>query len=118
LHACFFGLTWGARGPSITAKTADLFPGPQLGTILGAITMGTGVGSALGSWLAGFTFDVTGSYRVAFALSILFYACGSVAFWMLRRPAAEAGLVNILSGAGRPGKIYAQNQSMLQCKEE
>ena len=84
----FFGLTWGARGPSITAKTADLFPGPQLGTILGAITMGTGVGSALGSWLAGFTFDVTGSYRVAFTLSIIFYACGSVAFWMLRRPAA------------------------------
>jgi MFS family permease len=88
LHACFFGLTWGARGPSITAKTADLFPGPQLGTILGAITMGTGVGSALGSWLAGFSFDVTGSYRAAFALSILFYACGSVAFWRLRRPAA------------------------------
>ncbi len=27
LHACFFGLTWGARGPAITAKTADLFPG-------------------------------------------------------------------------------------------
>src|ERR1700720_3504596 len=77
LHACFFGLTWGARGPSITAKTADLFPGPQLGTILGAITMGTGVGSALGSWLAGFTFDATGSYRVAFTLSIIFYACGS-----------------------------------------
>src|SRR5207253_7763646 len=72
LHACFFGLTWGARGPSITAKTADLFPGPQLGTILGAITMGTGVGSALGSWLAGFSFDVTGSYRVAFTLSIIF----------------------------------------------
>jgi MFS family permease len=89
LHACFFGLTWGARGPSITAKTADLFPGPQLGTILGAITMGTGVGSALGSWLAGFTFDVTGSYRVAFTLSIIFYACGSVAFWLLRRPAAD-----------------------------
>jgi MFS family permease len=87
LHACFFGLTWGARGPSITAKTADLFPGPQLGTILGAITIGTGVGSGLGSWLAGWTFDVTGSYQVAFALSIFFYACGSVAFWMLRRPA-------------------------------
>jgi MFS family permease len=89
LHSCFFGLTWGARGPSITAKTADLFPGPQLGTILGAITVGTGVGSALGSWLAGWSFDVTGSYRVAFALSIFFYACGSVAFWMLRRPAAD-----------------------------
>jgi len=30
LHACFFGLTWGARGPQITAKTADLFQGPHL----------------------------------------------------------------------------------------
>lgn len=89
LHSCFFGLTWGARGPSITAKTADLFPGPQLGTILGAITIGTGLGSALGSWLAGWSFDLTGSYRLAFTLSILFYACGSVAFWLLRRPTAE-----------------------------
>ncbi len=86
LHSCFFGLTWGARGPAITAKTADLFPGPRLGTILGAITIGTGVGSAAGSWLAGWTFDMTGSYQVAFGLSIFFYVCGSVAFWRLRRP--------------------------------
>ncbi|HYZ21234.1 MAG TPA: MFS transporter [Rhodopila sp.] len=88
LHACFFGLTWGARGPAITAKTADLFPGPNLGTILGVITIGTGLGAAGGSWMAGWVFDVTGSYRVAFWLSILFYAAGSVAFWALRRPAA------------------------------
>ena len=86
LHSCFFGLTWGARGPAITAKTADLFPGPKLGTILGVITIGTGVGAAAGSWMAGWIFDVTGSYQVAFGLSIFFYACGSVAFWMLRRP--------------------------------
>ena len=88
LHSCFFGLTWGARGPAITAKTADLFPGPQLGTILGVITIGTGIGSASGAWMAGWTYDVTGSYQVAFGLSIFFYACGSVAFWMLRRPPA------------------------------
>ncbi len=89
LHACFFGLTWGARGPAITAKTADLFPGPNLGTILGVISIGTGLGAAGGSWAAGVVFDLTGSYRVAFWLSILFYACGSVAFWALRRPPAE-----------------------------
>jgi MFS family permease len=88
LHSCFFGLTWGARGPAITAKTADLFPGPNLGTILGMITIGTGVGAAAGSWMAGFVFDTTGSYRVAFWLSIFFYVCGSVAFWSLRRPPA------------------------------
>jgi MFS family permease len=88
LHACFFGLTWGARGPAITAKTADLFPGPNLGAILGVITIGTGLGSAGGSWLAGFVFDTTGSYRVAFVLSIVFYVAGSFAFWALRRPPA------------------------------
>jgi MFS family permease len=88
LHACFFGLTWGARGPAITAKTADLFPGPNLGAILGVITIGTGLGAAGGSWLAGFVFDATGSYRVAFGLSIVFYVAGSIAFWALRRPPA------------------------------
>jgi MFS family permease len=90
LHACFFGLTWGARGPAITAKTADLFPGPNLGAILGVITIGTGLGAAAGSWLAGFVFDVSGSYRVAFWLSIFFYVAGSIAFWALRRPPAVA----------------------------
>lgn len=88
LHACFFGLTWGARGPAITAKTADLFPGPNLGMILGVITLGTGLGAAAGSWTAGFVFDVTGSYKVAFLLSICFYIAGGFAFWALRRPPA------------------------------
>jgi len=86
LHACFFGLTWGARGPAITAKTADLFPGGRLGTILGVITIGSGIGSAAGSWAAGWIFDVSGSYRLAFMLSIAAYLCGCIAFWALRRP--------------------------------
>jgi MFS family permease len=86
LHACLFGLTWGARGPAITAKTADLFPGAQLGAILGVITIGSGLGAALGSWGAGFIFDLSGSYELAFILSIVSYLCGVVAFWALRRP--------------------------------
>jgi MFS transporter, OFA family, oxalate/formate antiporter len=86
LHACFFGLTWGARGPAITAKTADLFPGAQLGTILGVITIGSGLGAAIGSSGAGWVFDLSGSYRVAFICSIVSYVAGCVAFWALRRP--------------------------------
>jgi len=84
LHGIFFGLTWGARGPAITAKTADLFGGPRLGTILGVITIGSGLGAALGSWGAGFIHDLTGTYRVAFWLSIAAYCCGTIAFWALR----------------------------------
>jgi MFS family permease len=86
IHACFFGLTWGARGPAITAKTADLFPGPNLGAILGVITVGTGIGSAVGAWGAGWIFDVAGSYRLAFLASIASYLVGCAAFWALRRP--------------------------------
>lgn len=84
LFACLFGLTWGARGPAITAKTADLFPGRQLGAILGVITIGSGLGSGLGAWGAGLIFDLSGSYRLAFILSMTAYALGCVAFWMLR----------------------------------
>jgi MFS family permease len=86
IHACFFGLTWGARGPMITAKTADLFQGPHLGAIFGVISIGTGLGAAGGSWAAGLIFDLSGSYRLAFILSIASYLVGCVAFWFLRRP--------------------------------
>ncbi len=86
LHACLFGVTWGARGPTITAKTADLFPGGNLGTILGVITIGSGLGAAIGSWGAGIIFDMSGSYRLAFILSIASYVVGAIAFWSLRRP--------------------------------
>ncbi|HXC30112.1 MAG TPA: MFS transporter [Stellaceae bacterium] len=92
LHACLFGLTWGARGPAITAKTADLFPGAQLGAILGVITIGSGLGAALGSWGAGIIFDLSGSYELAFGLSIASYLCGVVAFWALRRPPVRRGV--------------------------
>jgi MFS family permease len=90
LHACFFGVTWGARGPAITAKTADLFPGPRLGTILGVITIGSGLGAALGSWWAGLIFDLSGSYRLVFWISMAAYAGGAIAFWALRRPVGAA----------------------------
>jgi MFS transporter, OFA family, oxalate/formate antiporter len=85
LFAAFFGLTWGARGPAITAKTADLFPGRQLGRILGVITIGSGIGSALGAWAAGVIYDLSGSYRLAFVLSIAAYCCGGLALLALRR---------------------------------
>jgi len=87
IHAGFFGLTWGARGPMITAKTADLFQGRHLGAILGVISIGTGIGAAVGAWASGLIFDLSGSYRLAFILSIVSYMAGCVAFWFLRRPA-------------------------------
>lgn len=86
IHACFFGITWGARGPAITAKTADLFGGPRLGTILGVISVGSGLGAGIGAWGAGLLYDLTGTYRLAFWLSMTAYALGALFFWALRKP--------------------------------
>ena len=88
-HACLFGLTWGARGPMITAKTVDLFQGRHLGAILGVISIGTGIGAGVGAWASGLIFDLSGSSRLAFLLSIASYLAGCVAFWFLRRPAVS-----------------------------
>ena len=75
----------------IAAKTADLFQGRHLGAILGVISIGTGVGAAGGAWASGLIFDLSGSYRLAFILSIVSYLAGCVGFWFLRRPAVVRG---------------------------
>lgn len=53
------------------------------------ISIGTGLGAGVGAWASGLIFDLSGSYRLAFQLSIASYAVGCVAFWMLRRPAVS-----------------------------
>ncbi|HLE44348.1 MAG TPA: MFS transporter [Methylomirabilota bacterium] len=65
-----FGLTLGARGPIVAALAADLYRGRSYGTVLGLITLGNRLGSAIGPWLGGVIYDLTGSYRAAFAVSI------------------------------------------------
>jgi MFS family permease len=78
--ACF-GLTLGARGPIIAVLAADLYRGRTYGTVLGVITLGNRLGSALGPWLGGVIYDLTGSYRIAFGVSIaaIVVAAGALA---------------------------------------
>jgi MFS family permease len=75
-----FGLTLGARGPIIAALTADVYRGRSFGAVLGAITFGNRLGSAIGPWLGGVIYDVTGSYRLAFGVSIAALAVAAGAF--------------------------------------
>jgi len=75
-----FGLTLGARGPIIAALTADVYRGRSFGVVLGVITFGNRLGSAIGPWLGGVIYDLTGSYRLAFAVSIAALAVAATAF--------------------------------------
>ena len=53
-------------------------------TIIASLALFVALGG--GAWASGLIFDLSGSYRLAFQLSIAAYALGCVAFWMLRRP--------------------------------
>ncbi|MBM4442341.1 MAG: MFS transporter [Candidatus Rokubacteria bacterium] len=86
VYALLFGLGFGARGPIITAIAAQVFPGKRFGAIYGYLSIGNGLGGAIGPWFAGALFDVTGSYRAAFLLAAVFCAIGSACFWLARPP--------------------------------
>jgi MFS family permease len=75
-----FGLTLGARGPIVAALTADIYRGRNYGAVLGLITFGNRLGSAIGPWLGGVIHDLTGSYRAAFTVSIVALLIAASAF--------------------------------------
>lgn len=79
-YVLLFGSTFGARGPIIAALAADVYRGRSFGAVLGLITFGNRLGSAVGPWLGGAIHDWTGSYRAAFAASIASLAVASLAF--------------------------------------
>ena len=71
-----FGLSAGARGPIITAQMGELFAGRGLASIFGATSIGNGFGAAIGAFLAGYSYDLTGSYSAGFGISLLFLCIG------------------------------------------
>jgi MFS family permease len=85
-YALLFGLGFGARGPIITAMASQLFQGRRFGVIYGILSVGNGVGGAIGPWFGGAIHDVTGSYRAAFLIAIVFCALGAACFWLARPP--------------------------------
>jgi len=87
VYAVLFGLGFGARGPIITAMASDLFGGRRFGVIYGALSVGNGLGGAIGPWFGGVVHDVMGSYQLVFLTSVVFCALGSTCFWLARRRA-------------------------------
>jgi MFS family permease len=57
-----YGLGFNGMSPVYAAAVSDQFAGKNLGTILGTLDLGFGLGSALGPWWAGWMFDRYGSY--------------------------------------------------------
>jgi MFS family permease len=75
-----FGSMIGSRGPLLTATAMKIFRGEQVGTIYGAIAIGSGLGSAFGSWSGGLIHDLTHSYNALIAFSLVAVVLGMIPF--------------------------------------
>jgi MFS family permease len=75
-----FGSMIGSRGPLLTATAMKIFRGERVGTIYGAITIGSGLGSALGSWSGGLLHDWTQSYNPLIAFALVSVIIGMIPF--------------------------------------
>jgi nitrate/nitrite transporter NarK len=78
------------RIAQLSTIPADVFAGPHLGAILGVVQAGGGLGGAIGPYLGGWLFDVTGSYGLAFMAASVAVTGSAVAAWFAARPGRTA----------------------------
>jgi predicted MFS family arabinose efflux permease len=75
-----FGSMIGSRGPLLSATAMKIFRGRRIGTIYGMITIGSGLGSALGSWSGGLIHDLSHSYNPLILFSLIAVLLGMIPF--------------------------------------
>lgn len=78
LFAFVFGFGWGAQAVLRFGVTAQIFGLGSLGFIMGILGIGEAVFAALGSYYAGFIFDIVGSYQPAFWMGIVLSVTGII----------------------------------------
>jgi len=66
LISALFGLFQGGIVPSYAIIVREYFPAAEAGARVGTVLMATLFGMALGGWMSGRVFDLTGSYHAAF----------------------------------------------------
>ena len=66
LVSLVFGLSQGGIVPSYALIVREYLPAKEAGARVGFVMMATIVGMALGGWMSGWIYDLTGSYRMAF----------------------------------------------------
>ncbi len=86
LIAGLFGLFQGGIVPSYAIIVREFFAPKEAGMRVGMIITSTLFGMALGGWMSGAIFDLTGSYQAAFVNGILWnLLTTAIAIWLLRR---------------------------------
>lgn len=89
--SALFGLFQGGIVPSYAIIVREHFPPAEAGARVGTVLMATLFGMALGGWMSGKVFDLTGSYQAAFLNGIGWNLLNvAIAVVLLRRRGASA----------------------------
>jgi len=96
VFAIVFGAAYGGLSPCSTAVVGDMFGVRHIGFVFGLLEVGWVCGAAAGPALAGYLFDITGSYYSAFIFGIFASLVIILLFPFLRLPASKGN--NPLSG--------------------
>ena len=85
-----FGLSQGGIVPSYALIVREYMPAKEAGARVGFVLMMTIWGMALGGWMSGWIYDVSGSYQMAFLNGIMWNLIniGLVVALFFRKPAA------------------------------
>ena len=91
--SALFGLFQGGLVPSYALIVREYFTPREAGARVGIVLMATLFGMALGGWMSGAIFDLTGSYRAAFVNGLAWNLLNlTIAFWLVRRARLRAAL--------------------------
>ncbi len=104
--SALFGLFQGGIFPAYAIIVREHFPPEQAAARTGAVLVGGQVGMALGGWVSGKLFDLTGSYDAAFMHGLLWNALNLaiVAYLLWRIRPGQRGL-NFKQAVRPPGAI-------------
>ena len=88
-----FGLSQGGIVPSYALVVREFLPPREAGARIGVVIMMTIIGMALGGWMSGWIYQVTGSYQAAFINGIAWNGLNlGIIAWILTRN-RKAGLM-------------------------
>ena len=98
--SALFGLFQGGIVPSYAIIIREYFPPREAGARVGTVLMFTLLGMALGGWMSGKIFDITGSYHTAFINGLAWNLLNiTIAVTLLRRGGKRrAGAKGALAG--------------------
>ncbi|MBD3665530.1 MFS transporter [Sulfitobacter sp. TSTF-M16] len=95
LVSLVFGLSQGGIVPSYALIVREYMPAHEAGARVGFVLMATIFGMALGGWLSGVIYDLSGSYQLAFINGIVWNGLNiAIMLWLLTRsrPRAPRGI--------------------------